>query len=279
MTLRGMSANANEEAETTATPQLPGTTQSVAVLVSAPVAAPAAVPISAAQIGSQKDSPLFSLPPELRNCIYAHLFGLVEEISNNGATQPIDLDILTITTASNALLQTCRSIYHEARGIFDRSPGGRNFFENPKLLKNLKFSINLSDDWEDEQMRAEEHFTVLDTIDEAFLLPELRDEQVNAMESLVIVLRSDTGNFSAHLSNQTLPCGTRYWELDENASTWGKGPSDLVTYSFYPVMTPMEVFHTIAHRQPSMHYLQAAAEHFTKMSIYAQGASGRRYKS
>jgi hypothetical protein len=273
MTLRRMSINADEEVETTDTPQLPATTQTVAAASDEPVAA--------TQSNSQTDSPLFLLPPELRNCIYAHVFELVDEVSPDGVVTPIDLDTVADTVATDqTLLQTCQLIYQEAKSIFDRS------LANQEVWENSVFVINLSDDWESEHQRAETHFEVVDLLDEPQLCPELSDKQVDAIQNLLITVRSDLGEFEAHLNGRIRHL-TRYWDLDDDLSTLEDAPtlptgphsSHGVMASTWPFdLTLLEIYRAgQSYAERVGRYLTSAELQFGHASN-ASGASGRHYQ-
>lgn len=87
-------------------------------------------PVVAPPLDPQTASPLFSLPPELRNRIYDHMFAPVEVTLVDGEPLPIGLDTLTIVTPFDALLRTCLRAKQEIQGIFDRSPANSRFWES-----------------------------------------------------------------------------------------------------------------------------------------------------
>jgi hypothetical protein len=273
MTLRGIPINADEEVETTDTPQLPATTQTVAAASVAPVAA--------TQSNSQTDSPLFLLPPELRNCVYAHVFELVDEVLPDGVVTPIDLDtVADIVATDQTLLRTCQLIYQEAKSIFDRS------LANQEVWENSVFVINLSDDWESEHQRAETHYEVVDLLDEPQLCPELSDKQVDAIQNLLITVRSDLGEFEDHLNGRIRHL-TRYWDLDDDLSTLEDAPtlptgphsSHGVMASTWPFdLTLLEIY------RAGQSYVGRVGRYLTSAELQfghasnASGASGRHYQ-
>lgn len=95
----------------------------------------------------QKRSPLFRLPPELRNLIYTHV--LRPEVPKNvlrsrlpveSPLEVVDLENAINIGPSNELLATCWRIYNEADGIFIASRSA--FWESNTIL------LDLRDGWE-----------------------------------------------------------------------------------------------------------------------------------
>ena len=132
-----------------------------------PTATPPATP---PQVNFQTDSPLLSLSAELRNATYAYTFTPNIQPPVDGTPIPISLHTLSADMPSSTLLLTCRYIQQEATGLY-RAVNQALWQSDPM------FSVDLSDDWEDERLRKGRHFEVLDLLDERFLVPELADEQ------------------------------------------------------------------------------------------------------
>lgn len=163
-------------------------------------------------INIQQDCPLFKLPPELRNDIYAYTFSPSVSAPTNGHLPPVELDKLAITAPSTALLATCRLVAQETVGIFRQ--GYTTFWKS-----HSTFSITLSDDWEDGQSRAAGKFTVPELLDETQLCPEIRVGHLSAMKHLIIIVKSDLGDFEAHLR-----APVRDWSLQRIDTNNGTSP-------------------------------------------------------
>ena len=202
--------------------------------------------------------------------IYAYAFTSNLQAPDDGNPPTVELGDLETTVPPSAFLLTCRQVEQEAATIFRDAQ--RSFW------KNVVLSINLSDGWEDVPKLKQRHFEVLDLLDRAFLLPDLSDEQVNVTETFVVHVRSDLGNFKLHLDSNRSRNGT-YWRLNQDASTWGKDPRDILTNGHYPHRTLFEAFHAIGFPERNRTNLMFAHRHFDIVSLYARGASGRRYKS
>lgn len=181
-----------------------------------------------------------------------------------------ELGDLAATVPSSALLLTCRQVEQEATAIYRAA--------RRSLWQDVFFSIDLSDDWEDEDAHEERHFEVLDLLDKYFLLLDVSDEQINAMQTFVVNVRSDIGKFKLHLDSNTSPTGA-YWRLNQDASTWGDDPTDIMTNGHYPHRSLFEALHAINFPVRNLTNLMFAHRHFHEVSLYARGASGRRYKS
>jgi hypothetical protein len=256
ITLRGMPVNADGDALPNDTPPLPTTTQPVAALV------------TVAQANPQTASPFCSLPPELRNIIYAYAFAPNVETPANEDPLLIELNELATIAPSNALLLTCRQIEQEAKGLYRNAY--QTFWQEDPIL-----TVDLSDDWEDGDLRKERHFEVLDLLDETFLFPELRDEQVDAIKDLVITVRSDIANFKLHLWER-IHHSTKYWVEVLNASRWPTDSARNVAYAESFVRTLLEISRGPHDSEGIGPYLYNAEAHF---HIGARGRSGRRYKT
>jgi hypothetical protein len=168
------------------------------------------------------------LPPELRNRIYHYLFAPVKLIRVNGRLLPVNLDLITIVTASDALLRTCRFARLEIRGIFNRSPARRKFWEDNSFVLSLDDSgYNNAIRLDQEYGRAvlsgtEDDDTILEGYEGDWPLAsdlhlEILNKQMSAMKRLIVSVKADNGSCEAHLTERTLPCGTRYWQLDEGS--------------------------------------------------------------
>ena len=122
------------------------------------------------QVDPQTKSPLFFLPPELGNCIYNYLFAPVELTRVNRRPSLVELDIVTNVMISDALLRTCRFAQLEVRGIFDRSPARRKFWQN------VTFVLNLDDSRYDDTIRPIQEYdhSVLNGIEDRMINAEIK---------------------------------------------------------------------------------------------------------
>ena len=223
-------------------------------------------------VNPQTDCPIFSFARELRDMIYVYAFTPNLQAPNEGNPPTVELGDLATTVSSSAFLLTCRQVEQEAAAIFRAAQ--RSFWKDGTV-----FSLDLSDDWEDKDLRRGRHFEVLDLLDKTFLLPELSDEQVSAMETFVINVRSDIGNCNIHLDSGTSSTGVRSWFLSENASTWSEDPTDAANHGNDLRGTLIEVFNASDFPEQNRISLLSAQNHFGNVRLQAKGASGRRYKS
>jgi len=221
-------------------------------------------------VDPSKSCPIFSLARELRDMIYTYAFTPNIQAPNDGNTLTVKLGDLAATVPSSALLLTSRQVEQEATAIYRAAR--RSFWQD------VLFSIDLSDDWEDEDAREDRHFEVLDLLDKYFLLLDVSDEQINAMQTFVVNVSSDIGKFKLHLDSNTSPTGA-HWRLNQDASTWGDDPTDIMTNGHYPHRSLFEALHAINFPVRNRTNLMFAHRHFHEVSLYARGASGRRYKS
>lgn len=214
MSLRKAPVDANVTAND-GTPQLPTPTR----------------PVVAPHLDPQTASPLFSLPPELRNRIYDHIFAPVDVTLVDGELLPIDLDALKIIPTSDALLRTCRLAKQETQDIFDRSPANFRFWGHNIFVINLDDSrydeyVRLNEDYDLAELNgtAEDDPALVDFMSNWPYIPDiyldLGDKQLTAMKRLIVSVKAVNGSCKAHLIERTLPCGTMCWYLDETASIW-----------------------------------------------------------
>ena len=227
-------------------------------------------PADTTPINPQTQSPIFSLARQLRDMIYVYAFTSNLNAPTNGSPPTVELGALPIAAPSSGFLLTCRQVEDEATA-FHRA-AQRSF------CKDNVFSIDLSDDWERLSVPKERHFEVLDLLDERFFFSELSDAQIDAMENLVINVRSDIGNCQMHLESRTSPGGA-YWRLDQNASSWDGASMDILTNGHYPHRTLITALHATVFPERNRLYLMFAHRHFHITSLRARGASGRRHKS
>lgn len=86
----------------------------------------------------QENSPLFCLPPELRNKIYRYAFQSDDGKhgwDNDHDCPKVDMLIASRCAPSNELLRTCRRIHAESRGFFIESQ--RDFWSNTTFTLTL----------------------------------------------------------------------------------------------------------------------------------------------
>jgi hypothetical protein len=159
-------------------------------------------PAIAASVNTQSQCPIFTLSRELRDMIYTYVFTPNFKAPVSDSPPIVHLGDLAATLPSSAFLFTCRKAAQEATA--DYLSAIFSFWQNDTV-----FSLDLSDDWEDERQRRGRHFEVLDQLDEAFLLPDLSDEQVNAMKTIVMNVKSDIGNCKLHIKSRTSRTGCR----------------------------------------------------------------------
>lgn len=182
----------------------------------------------------------------------------------DGNPQTVELRDIAATVPSTEFLLTCRHVEQEAAVIFRAA---QHSFWNG----NTDFSVDLNDDWEDNDARKERHFEVLDLLDEASLFPELSDEQVNAMEKLTITVKSEISTFDLHLTNRIYQ-STKHWALDLSSSTFpefsGKNDFEL---SLAEIFLPGPYYR-------GWPYLQSAENTVLAAAHLANVPSGRRYK-
>lgn len=161
---------------------------------------------STAPTNSQTSSPLFKLPPELRNTIYVYVFTQSEDnddsppSDNLGVSKPVDLYNVEKIAPSGAFLLSCRLTLTEGQSLFLQAQ--RDFWK-----ENI-FSIELREDWSD-----------------ATAMPEpktlrLREEQVNSIQTLFVVVRAS--GTTRKFAFTSFPCA---WVLDADLSECD--PADL----------------------------------------------------
>ncbi|KAK5170963.1 uncharacterized protein LTR77_004107 [Saxophila tyrrhenica] len=74
--------------------------------------------ISSGAVDPQRRCRLFSLPPELRNCVVYELVLTVKLSIDSGKVEIAGRDDESIAPGALSLLQTCRVVYSEAHGVF-----------------------------------------------------------------------------------------------------------------------------------------------------------------
>jgi hypothetical protein len=146
-------------------------------------------------MNSQTACPLFQLPPELRNKIYAYTLSSNEpEPGKKNSTrlplesplEVIDLnDALRYIRPSNELLATCRYVYAEARGVFVDAQ--REFWATNNFI------IDLNDDWKSKTTNTGP--ATKPRID----IASLRCEYLNLMPKLVLAVRQGSHYNEHHL--------------------------------------------------------------------------------
>jgi hypothetical protein len=160
-----------------------------------------AAPISATTMNEQTEFPLFRLPPELRNRIYAYTLCQKEpeqKTTRLPAESPLEVvdlsDALTLRP-SNKLLSTCRYIYAEAHGIFAA--------EQRAFWANNTFLIDMRDDW----ATATSDDDTEPTVD----IPNLRPEYINLIPKVVLSVKSGSHHDEYHLTSR----GQLAWRPEE----------------------------------------------------------------
>lgn len=131
----------------------------------------------------QQSSPLFHLPPELRNRIYVYALSqeeTPEQPQHTAQEKFISLDTMHLHAPSNELLQTCHLIHAESRGIFVEAQ--RNFWKDNVL------SVVLKDDWKDDEVDATNESGLWD----------LRKAQLNLIAKIVVVVESKESSCQYH---------------------------------------------------------------------------------
>jgi hypothetical protein len=163
-------------------------------------------PPSTIAMNEQNDCPLFQLPPELRNEIYAYTLSSNEPASEKKSTtrlplesplEVIDLnDALRYIRPSNELLVTCRYIYTEARGV--------SVAAQREFWASNNFIIDLNDDWKSETNTDGAIKNDRATNTERATKPRidvasLRCEYLNLMPKLVLAVRQGSYYNEHHL--------------------------------------------------------------------------------
>jgi hypothetical protein len=145
-------------------------------------------------MNEQKDCPLFRLPPELRNKIYAYTLCQKQPQQKTTTRLPIEspLEVIDLNNAltlrpSNELLATCRYIYAEAHGIFAA--------EQRAFWADNTFLIDLRDDWGSAT-------TDDDATEPIVEIPNLHTECVNLIPKVILSVKSGSHHDEYHLNSR-----------------------------------------------------------------------------